>query len=209
MTDDLNDALADAAEEVRAQVPTDQGLTDLRDLVAELLLAQAEVERCEDQLGDAKEKLRQYVEKRVPEKMAQLGVEKQTLTGGVELSVKPFISASLPNQDDNPEAYEQALDWLRANGLADIIKRTVSAQFGRGEDEQAQHLLDRMQEDGLVALSKVKVEASTLKASLREHLQRGGIIQCDAIKLYTGNAAKVGLPKGVDAAEAVRRLLKS
>ena len=47
-------------------------------------------------------------------------------------NIKPQYGASI-KVDNRPAAYE----WLREHGHDDIIKNTISCQFGRGEDDLA------------------------------------------------------------------------
>jgi hypothetical protein len=50
---------------------------------------------------------------------------------------------------------EDAYNWLRENGLGDIIKNNVSVTFGRGEDDKAQQLLDLAASNGFEPQSEI------------------------------------------------------
>ena len=61
---------------------------------------------------------------------------------------------------------ESAYNWLRENGLDDIIKNEVSVQFGKGEDSRAQELLSLAGLNGYEPTQRQKVEPMTLMASI-------------------------------------------
>ena len=68
---------------------------------------------------------------------------------------------------------ESAYNWLRENGLADIIKNEVAVQFGKGEDNKAEQLLTLAEQEGYEPTQKQKVEPMTLKALYRERVEAG------------------------------------
>jgi len=162
---------------------------DLRSISAEgirLLMAKQRVTRAEDELALAKEELRSIQDITLPEAMAVVGLEKFTLVGGGEIEVKQIIEGSIP-KDRELEAFE----WLRRHEFSDLIKRTVSVPFGRGEDKRAGALIKLIQRSRMDFEDRSTVHHSTLKAWAREMLAHGKPFPQDLLGLYVARRAVV------------------
>jgi hypothetical protein len=105
---------------------------------------------------------------------------------GSSIEVKPFYSASI-SEARRAEAYE----WLRQNGFDDIIKNTVSVRFGRGEDDLCSRLLNLLGEKGYPADQAEKIEPMTLKAWVREQVERGSEFPTELFGVYIGQKATI------------------
>ena len=86
---------------------------------------------------------------------------------------------------------DSAYNCLRENGLADIIKNEVSVQFGKGEDNKAQQLLDLAVSNGYEPQQKTKVEPMTLKALYRERVEAGLDMPSDSFSLFVKDQTKI------------------
>jgi hypothetical protein len=105
---------------------------------------------------------------------------------GSTVSVSTFYNASIP-KDRTPEAFS----WLRDNEFGDLVKNTVSASFGRGSDDKAQALLEDLAQRGMEVSQKQWVEPMTLKAFVKEQVERGSEIPTDLFGIYIGEKAKI------------------
>lgn len=148
-------------------------LKDVVEAAEKQLDLQTEVEKLEASLKDKKEKLRIQSQELVPSMMMELGLEKLILNGGYEISIKDEMYVKMPEDMYN------AFSWLRTHDLDSIIKTQVSVEFGKGEDDQAQAVVDMLAEQGIPARAKSTVHPQTLKAILREQMSRGVGIQLD------------------------------
>jgi hypothetical protein len=174
--------------EVDAQALTikDNSLSSIAELAKEALEVEASIEDLEKVLAERKEVLRNLTEERIPDALKEIGMAKFQMTDGSVIEVKPFYSASIP-ADRRGEAYE----WLRAHGYDDIIKNTVSVQFGRGEDDAAGELINVIRKQGLLPDQAEKIESQTLKAWVREMVEQGTEFPTDLFGAYTGFKAKI------------------
>lgn len=174
--------------EVDAQALTikDNSLSSIAELAKEALAVEASIEDLEKVLAERKEVLRNLTEERIPDALKEIGMAKFQMTDGSVIEVKPFYSASIP-ADRRGEAYE----WLRAHGYDDIIKNTVSVQFGRGEDDAAGELINVIRKQGLLPDQAEKIESQTLKAWVREMVEQGTEFPTDLFGAYTGFKAKI------------------
>jgi hypothetical protein len=100
--------------------------------------------------------------------------------------VKPYYSANISLKNR-----EAAYNWLRQNGLGDIIKNEVSVSFGRGEDNKAAEYANLAKGQGFQPTQKLKVEPMTLKALVRERIENNKDIPMDIFNVFVGNRTKL------------------
>ena len=68
----------------------------------------------------------------IPTMMAEMGLSQLKLMDGSSVDVKPYYAANISLKNR-----EAAYNWLRSNGLGDIIKNEITVSFGRDEDNKA------------------------------------------------------------------------
>ena len=105
---------------------------------------------------------------------------------GTSISVSRFYSGRITEENR-----DQCFHWLEENGLGDIIKNTVSANFGRGEDESAKTLMNSLEKEGYSLMQKKWVEPMTLKAVIKEQVEKGSDLPLDTFNVYVGRKIKV------------------
>jgi hypothetical protein len=110
------------------------------------------------------------------------------LADGSKVSVKKEFRATLPKDDIRREA---AYQWLRDQGLGDIIKNNVFVTFGKGEDNKAQQLLDLAAENGFEPQQKSDVAWNTLTALYQERIQAGLDMPSDCFSLWIKDKTKI------------------
>jgi len=145
-----------------------------------------EIEDIETVLKERKDQQRKLMEESIPAMLQELGMSKFTMTDGSEIIVKPFYSASIPE-----EKRAQAYEWLREHGYDDIIKNTVSVRFGRNEDRLCETLLNQLREQNYPVEQAQKIEPQTLKAWVREQVERGSELPNELFGVYVGQRASI------------------
>jgi uncharacterized small protein (DUF1192 family) len=176
----------DFESDAQAIAVADNSLAAVAELGRKALLLEKDIEDLEATLSEKKEALRNLTDERIPDALKEIGMLKFAMADGSEIEVKPFYSASIP-VDRRGEAYE----WLRAHGFDDIIKNTVSVQFGRGEDDAAGELISAIRQQGLLPEQAEKIESQTLKAWVREMVEKGTEFPTELFGAYTGFKAKI------------------
>ena len=149
-------------------------------------LLERQIEEQETELSDRKAEQRKLLEEIIPEALAELGISSFKMDDGSSVDVKPFYGASIKE-----ERRSEAFQWLRDNKFDDIIKNTVSVQFGRGEDELCNRLLGMLGEQGFPSKQAEKVEPSTLKAWVKERVELGQAFPLDLFGAYIGKKATI------------------
>lgn len=145
-----------------------------------------EIGDMESVLKERKEQQRKLMEEAIPAMLQELGMAKFTMTDGSEIVVKPFYNASIPE-----EKRAQAYEWLREHGYDDIIKNTVSVRFGRNEDKLCETLLNQLREQNYPVEQAQKIEPQTLKAWVREQVERGSEFPTELFGVYVGQRATI------------------
>ena len=176
----------DFENDAQALTVEDNTLASVAELAKQAITLENEIEDLEKVIEERKQALRELTEGRIPEALHEMGLSSFKMADGSAIEVKPFYSASIP-ADRRGEAYE----WLRSHGYDDIIKNTVSVQFGRGEDGAAGELLNVIRKQGLLPEQAEKIESQTLKAWVREMVEQGTEFPSDLFGAYIGQKAKI------------------
>ena len=158
----------------------------LSDEVIKLRNLEEQIAASEDHTKTLKEKARELSQGVIPEMMKEMNVTKLKLKDGASIEVTNFYSARI-----TPDKQESAFNWLRENGLGDIIKNDVTVTFGRGEDNKAMAYATLAKGQGYEPVQKIGVHPQTLKAVVRERLESGQEMPSDLFKTYAGNSTKI------------------
>ena len=122
----------------------------------------------------------------IPTMMAEMGLAHLKLMDGSTVDVKPHYSASITRANR-----EAAFNWLRENGLGDIIKNEISVSFGRNEDNKAADYAELAKSSGFHPTQKMKVEPMTLKALVRERIEAGKEMPTEIFNVFIGNKTTI------------------
>jgi hypothetical protein len=152
----------------------------------ELKDLQRQVDEQEEKLKTLKNKSRDLEERVIPEMMQEAGVSLLKLADGSSVEVKPFYAAKIPES-----RIDEAFGYLRSNGFEDLIKNTVTASFGRGQDNQVSELINVCEKFGFNYNKKEKVEPMTLKAFVKEQIEGGKKLPFDLFGVYIANKTKI------------------
>ena len=122
----------------------------------------------------------------IPTMMQEMNLSSLKLADGSSIEVKPVYGASI-----SASKKEEAFNWLRNNGLGDLIKNEITVSFGRNEDNKAALYAELAQGQGYQPTQKLKVEPMTLKALVRERLESGKEMPTDLFNVFAGNRTKI------------------
>jgi len=163
-----------------------ENIQSLADQVERLQTLQREIEFAEDQLKQKKKNLEHVSGEVIPTMMSEMGLSHLKLMDGSSVDVKPNYSATITVANR-----EAAFNWLRQNGLGDIIKNEISVSFGRNEDNKAADYAALAQERGFQPTQKLKVEPMTLKALVRERIEAGKEMPTEIFNIFIGNKTTI------------------
>ena len=147
---------------------------------------QQEIDNHKAKIKELEEREKHFSQVVIPDMMNAMNLKTMKLKDGseIEVSNKFFASALAAKRT---EAY----NWLRENGLGNIVKNEITVRFGRDEDNKAQQYAVLAKGQGYEPVQKLKVEPMTLKALVRERLESGQEMPSDLFNVFAGNRTKV------------------
>ena len=164
--------------------------TDIKTLSHYCLMLQ----NYEDQIGNLEKDLKSVKEQAdkissevIPNLLAEQGLSSLKLADGSSIDVRKSYNCTIKK-----DQMELAYNWLRENGLGDIIKNEVAVQFGKGEDNKAEQLLTLAEQEGYEPTQKQKVEPMTLKALFREGVEAGLDMPSQFFNIFIKDQTKIG-----------------
>ena len=140
----------------------------------------------EDNMKSTKKDIERLSGEVIPTMMTEMGLSELKLQDGSHLKVSTSYKAHITEANK-----EMAFNWLRDNGLGDIIKNEISVSFGRGEDNKAAHYAELAKGQGLDPTQKLKVEPMTLKALVRERIEAGKEMPTEIFGVFTENKTTI------------------
>jgi hypothetical protein len=158
----------------------------LSDQVIKLRRMEDDLKRKDTELKDLKKALDVISGEVIPTMMTEMNISTLKLSDGSAVEVKPIYGASI-----SIDKKEKAFNWLRNNGLGDLIKNEVTVSFGRNEDNKAMAYANLASGQGFQPVQKLKVEPMTLKALVRERIESGKDMPSDLFNVFTGNRTKI------------------
>ena len=161
-------------------------IQSLADQVERLESLNARLALQEDNLKNTKKDIERLSGEVIPTMMSEMGLAELKLEDGSHLKVSTSYKAHIT--EANKEA---AFNWLRDNGLGDIIKNEISVSFGRGEDNKAAHYAELAKGQGLDPTQKLKVEPMTLKALVRERIEAGKEMPTEIFGVFSENKTTI------------------
>jgi len=184
MSDDVKQMMLDDSTDLLDNVE----VTTIAAECQKLKNLQDDIERAEEHVDNLKKMADDISSRVIPELLAEQGLTSLKLADGSSVTVKREYRCTLPKEDGRREA---AYNWLRENGLGDIIKNDVIVTFGRGEDNKAAQYAVLARGQGYEPVQKVGVHSQTLKAVVRERIESGQDMPSDLFKTFAGNQTKI------------------
>ena len=163
-----------------------ENIQSLADQVEKLESLTKRLDLQEDNIKSTKKELEHLSGEVIPTMMSEMGLSHLKLVDGSSVDVKPHYSANITIANK-----EAAFNWLRNNGLGDIIKNEISVSFGRNEDNKAADYAELARGQGLEPTQKLKVEPMTLKALVRERIEAGKDMPTELFNVFVGNKTTI------------------
>jgi len=158
----------------------------LANKIKEMQTIQKDIEQNEEYLKQRKKDLEQISGEAIPTMLTEMGLSYLKLADGSSVEVKTNYSATITLANK-----EKAFNWLRENGLGDIIKNELIVSFGRNEDNKAAEYAELAKGHGYQPTQKLKVEPMTLKALVRERIEGGKPLPTEIFNVFIGNKTTI------------------
>ena len=164
--------------------------TDIQTLASycqELQQVEDHIALLEKEVKTQKEKADKISSEVIPNLLAEQGLSSLKLADGSSVDIRKSYNCTIKK-----DQMDLAYNWLRENGLGDIIKNEVAVQFGKGEDNKAEQLLGLAVQEGFEPSQKQKVEPMTLKALFRERIEAGLDMPSEFFHTFVKDQTKIG-----------------
>ena len=158
----------------------------LANKIKEMQAIQKDIEQNEEYLKQKKKELELISGEAIPTMLTEMGLSYLKLADGSSVEVKTNYSATITLANK-----EKAFNWLRENGLGDIIKNELTVSFGRNEDNKAADYANLAKGQGFEPQQKLKVEPMTLKALVRERIEAGKEMPTEIFNIFVGNKTTI------------------
>ena len=158
----------------------------LANKIKEMQAIQKDIDQNEEYLKQRKKDLEQLSGEAIPTMLTEMGLTYLKLADGSSVEVKTNYSATITQANK-----EAAFNWLRENGLGDIIKNELIVSFGRNEDNKAAEYAELAKGQGYQPTQKLKVEPMTLKALVRERIEAGKPMPTEIFGVFIGNKTTI------------------
>ena len=170
---------------LRQDAPDQTDIIDPKKLseeVEKLKSLQSQIKNLEDKMKDLKEDEKHFSCVIIPKLMEDMNLKSLKLQDGSELTIKKVYSASM-----RADKKAEAIQWLRDNGLGDIVKNNITVTFGQGEDNKAVDYASLARSNGYEPIQEEKVHPSTLKVVMKEWKDKGHEVPAELFNTFDGN----------------------
>ena len=154
--------------------------------IEKLKSIQNKISTLKAQIKDLEEDEKYFVYDVIPKLMYDMNLSTLKLKDGSEVSVGKKFYANA-RADKRADAYQ----WLRDNGLGDIIKNNISVTFGQGEENKAMTYVNLAKGQGYEPSQKEAVHAMTLKVTMEDWKNKGKEVPEDLFWTFEGNQTKI------------------
>ena len=163
-----------------------ENIQSLADQVEKLESLQTRLQLQEDNMKSTKKEIERLSGDIIPTMMSEMGLAELKLQDGSHLKVSTSYRATITEANK-----ESAFNWLRENGLGDIIKNEILVSFGRNEDNKAADYAELAKSSGFQPTQKMKVEPMTLKALVRERIEAGKEMPTEIFGVFSENKTTI------------------
>ena len=160
--------------------------TELSEAIEQLKSVGAQVLAAEIKLKELKSQHDYISGFTIPQLMDKMNLKTLKLKDGSELSVKNRFFASI-----KADKKAEAIQWLRDNGLGDIVKNNITVTFGQGEDNKAVEYAGLARKQGFEPTQDEKVHSASLSVVMKEIKDKGQDIPSDLFSSYEKNSTSV------------------
>ena len=163
-----------------------ENIQSLADQVSMLEGLQKRIDTSESNIKDLKKEYQRISGEVIPTMMSEMRLAELKLSDGSHLKVSTTYRATVTEANK-----ETACNWLRDNGLGDIIKNEILVSFGRNEDNKAATYAELAKGQGFQPTQKMKVEPMTLKALVRERIEAGKEMPTEIFGVFSENKTTI------------------
>lgn len=166
--------------------PTENDLETIASLATTQLSLATNVDRLEEELKEAKKKLRQIQENDLPDAMSAIGLASFTLTSGAEIKIEDKFYASIAKARKPACA-----DWLIDNGQSALVKQDFHIPFDATDEDAVSDFEEELEALGVEFSVDWKMNTGSVKAALKQLILEGEEVPMELFGLRRVSEAKI------------------
>ena len=185
--------------------PASNELGAITEAAERVLGLEEEIRTLENQLKDKGQTLRKLTEQELPDLMQELNVKDFTLTNGAKIGLVDIVSASIPSagainrakgdiQEELINRQKRCFVWIRKHFGEALIVSNIEVPFGKNEDKRCSEFKKQLRKEKVFYNESTGVHPQTLKAFIRECLEKGINVPVEDFKLYIGQKVQIRRP---------------
>ena len=121
-----------------------ENIDKLANKIKQMQIIQKDIAQNEEYLKQRKQELEQISGEAIPTMLSEMGLSYLKLADGSSVEVKTNYSATITQANK-----EKAFNWLRDNGLGDIIKNEMTVSLDVTKITRQQHMLNLRRVKGI------------------------------------------------------------
>ena len=161
-------------------------VNELSEAIEQFKSVGAQILAAEIKLKELKEQEKYISEHVIPDIMEKQNLKTLKLKDGSELSIGKKFYASF-----KADKKEEGIQWLRDNGLGDIVDNNITVTFGQGEDNKAVEYASLARERGYEPTQDEKVHHASLTVVMKDFKEKGNEIPTDLFSTFDGSQTKL------------------
>lgn len=192
--------MADDTQVDFSSMPSDEALAEAQNLASALVDLDRKIIEMEDEVARLKKDRATLANETLPSLFDAINLDKVGLPEAkADVVIVPDIRASI-SASWEPERRGRAFQTLEEFGAGDLIKATITVEFGKGELEEAEEIMNLLNQlpgaNSHPAQFGMNVHHGTLTSWLKEQLKSGDPVPpLEDIGAYVGRTAKIKLRK--------------
>lgn len=146
------------------------------------------IERLEAEMEAAKTEYNRLTREVLPRLMGEAGLTEFRLTSGAKVETKLAIDSKMPKDEESRQAIYSKLAPF---GVDEIVKTTVSVSLPKDSAEKLEKALEALNAAGFNPAIERGAHHSTMKAWLREQMEKGAAIPMEELGFWYGTVTSV------------------
>lgn len=164
----------------------DVNLSEITARVVELQEKMRQAEQLEKRLKSLSDQITHLSSVVIPELCESANMSEFTLADGTKVSVTSRFFGKV-----SEEQMDAAQEFLERVGDGALIKRQISVDLGKCDEEQASHVHEALQSVGAVGEEKRSIHPSTLSSWLTQQMESGVDVPTEVFGVYRKVQTKI------------------
>lgn len=180
------DMMLGDSEKKKMELPSNEKLKELGDLVNKLADLEEKIFNTEEDLKKLNKGYNELSLVKIPDLFDEFGLSKLNLADGTRIEIIRKYSASITAKNQT-----QCFTWLRENDHDAIIKHDITVNLKKGESEEAITITKQLVKLGVTYKDKEHVHPQTLYSFVKERIESGDDFPLETFKVFPIRKAKV------------------